>query len=106
PAYHFSPEEIVKVIHWLGHRDPVRVPVMLVSPELKEILKMRGARVIQMPDSPIPYAHDLYAVLREADVPENEAILIEMPVNAPAWAAVRDRLMRASRPLAHTLMRD
>jgi L-threonylcarbamoyladenylate synthase len=103
PAYRFSPEDVAKVIAWLGSRDAFRVPVLLVSPILKEMAKIPGARVIQMPALPSSYAHDLYAVLRAADVPENEAILIEMPVGEPAWAAIRDRLIRATRPLADAL---
>jgi len=59
-----------------------------------------GAHRIQMPDNPADYARRLYAALREADRAEISAILIELPPDQPAWAAVRDRLLRAARPFA------
>jgi L-threonylcarbamoyladenylate synthase len=48
---------------------------------------------------PQAYAHELYSVLREMDAAGYDAILIQMPPDEPAWAAVRDRLMRATQPL-------
>lgn len=58
-----------------------------------------GGRIVTMPDNPAAYARDLYAVLRRLDASGAERILIEMPPDTPQWAAVRDRLMRAARPL-------
>jgi L-threonylcarbamoyladenylate synthase len=43
------------------------------------------------------YAHDLYANLRALDDANADAILIEAVPVGDAWAAVRDRLTRASR---------
>jgi len=57
-------------------------------------------RVTVMPRDPAAYARQLYAVLRRIDAIGAGRILIEMPPDRPEWAAVRDRLMRAARPLA------
>jgi L-threonylcarbamoyladenylate synthase len=50
---------------------------------------------LRMPREPDAYAQKLYAALRELDGTGCELILIEAPPEAPEWAAVRDRLMRA-----------
>jgi L-threonylcarbamoyladenylate synthase len=54
------------------------------------------ARVISMPDDAKAYARLLYHTLRDADAKQPGAIYIEMPPDRPEWAAVRDRLMRAT----------
>jgi L-threonylcarbamoyladenylate synthase len=51
---------------------------------------------LRMPREPNAYAQKLYAALRELDSAGCELILIEAPPETPEWAAVRDRLMRAS----------
>ena len=51
---------------------------------------------------PATAAHGLYAILRELDGRSLSAIYIEMPPDAPHWAALRDRLTRATRPLGST----
>ena len=51
---------------------------------------------LRMPREPRAYAQRLYAALRELDTAGCEAILIESPPDAPEWAAVLDRLARAS----------
>jgi hypothetical protein len=42
----------------------------------------------------------MYAALREADAMACDVILVELPAhaNTPEWAAVMDRLTRASAP--------
>jgi L-threonylcarbamoyladenylate synthase len=49
-----------------------------------------------MPRDASAYAQRLYAALRELDSAGCEAILIETPPETPEWAAVRDRLKRAT----------
>ncbi|MGH6628599.1 MAG: L-threonylcarbamoyladenylate synthase [Burkholderiales bacterium] len=51
---------------------------------------------IRMPREPRAYAQRLYAALRELDAAQCERILIEEPTDTPEWAAIRDRLMRAT----------
>jgi L-threonylcarbamoyladenylate synthase len=50
---------------------------------------------LRMPREPHGYAQRLYAALRELDDTGCELILVEAPPEAPEWAAVRDRLVRA-----------
>ena len=50
---------------------------------------------LRMPREAGAYAQKLYGALRELDDAGCEEILIEAPPEAPAWLAVRDRLLRA-----------
>lgn len=45
---------------------------------------------------PVRYGHDLYANLRSLDASACEEILVEEPPASAEWAAIRDRLTRAS----------
>lgn len=53
----------------------------------------------QMPSTPDAYAQALYAALHEADGSGCPSVLVVLPPDEPAWRAVRDRLLRAARPL-------
>jgi len=55
--------------------------------------------LLQMSQSSEEYARRLYSALREADQSGADAILIQMPPDQPQWAAVRDRLIRATQPI-------
>ena len=56
-----------------------------------------GAVILRCDTDPVTYARDLYQKLREADqCPGVRAIYVEMPPNVAEWAAVRDRLIRAT----------
>ena len=90
-----------------------RTPASLVAPHaLDAEIAKRGASVavlafsrpdervdcwIRMPREPQAYAQRLYAALRELDGAGCGAILIETPPDTAEWAAVRDRLSRATR---------
>ena len=43
-----------------------------------------------------PYAAQLYRVLHQLDAENWPWIAVEMPPDAPDWAAIRDRLTRAA----------
>ncbi len=58
-------------------------------------------RQIELPSNPAGYAQHLYAALRELDSLGLDQIYIQMPPDEPQWTAIRDRLMRAAKPLAH-----
>jgi L-threonylcarbamoyladenylate synthase len=70
--------------------------LMVVSPMV--VLKKWGP-IVAMPNSPEMYATNFYAVLRELDAMGLREIYIEMPPARPEWEAVRDRIVRATRPL-------
>lgn len=53
-------------------------------------------RSVHMPAAPEAYASRLYAVLHELDQENLPWIAVETPPDTPAWAAIRDRLQRAS----------
>ncbi len=58
-----------------------------------------NAAVIRCDIDPIAYARTIYEKLRSLDAQNLRAIYVEMPPDEPRWLAVRDRLMRATRPL-------
>jgi L-threonylcarbamoyladenylate synthase len=56
-------------------------------------------QVVALPSQPQEYARHLYSVLRQMDAMGLDAIYVQMPPDQPRWAAVRDRLRRATRPV-------
>ncbi len=50
----------------------------------------------QVAEDPVRYAHDLYALLREADQQDFDHLLIQRLPGDAAWDAVSDRLQRAA----------
>ncbi|MCC6425092.1 MAG: threonylcarbamoyl-AMP synthase [Phycisphaerales bacterium] len=62
-------------------------------------LRPHGQHHITLPNDPTRYARYIYAILRELDTRNLDAIYIQMPPDEPPWTAIRDRLRRASRPL-------
>lgn len=55
------------------------------------------AQVIVVPAVAASYTQSLYANLRALDATGADLILVELPPETPAWAGVRDRLLRAAR---------
>ncbi|HEY1629164.1 MAG TPA: L-threonylcarbamoyladenylate synthase [Tepidisphaeraceae bacterium] len=80
PTYRFERGEDASLQKWIAEH-----PQTL-------ILRLRD-----MPADAADYARELYATLRKLDERSAEAICIEMPPDEPAWVAVRDRLLRASK---------
>jgi L-threonylcarbamoyladenylate synthase len=73
-----------------GHRIGVlalEVTVPRLAAGLQRVVPVIAAR----------YAHELYATLRALDAQNVGQILIEAPPRSPAWAAINDRLARATR---------
>jgi L-threonylcarbamoyladenylate synthase len=56
----------------------------------------KSDRIVALSCKPEVYARHLYEVLRELDAMDLAAIFIELPPDEPQWAAVRDRIIRAS----------
>jgi L-threonylcarbamoyladenylate synthase len=95
PTYRFvmgQGAQAQQVVRELGAKHPVLLSMPAGLSSVAE-------KVVFMPIDPHIYAQRLYATLREADASGADVILIEMPPDEPAWSAVRDRLMRAGRPL-------
>mgnify|MGYP000448165961 CR=1 FL=1 len=55
-----------------------------------------AAKTVQLPDDPRGYAANLYRVLHDLDGEGFAWIAVEAPPETPEWAAIRDRLRRAS----------
>ncbi len=72
------------------HYSP-RTPLLIVGRDEP----MPGMRVARVAAQAIPAA-ELYATLHRLDDEGYDAILVELPPDTPEWAAVRDRLTRAS----------
>lgn len=102
PAYRYEPQQRRKVARWcVAHSSDQAVILSLGESELLVPLcdaMSCSHRLMEMPENPDDYAARLYAALHEADVLGVAAIFVEMPPDQPQWAAVRDRLMRATRP--------
>jgi L-threonylcarbamoyladenylate synthase len=54
------------------------------------------ARSVRMPDDPVAYARRVYSVLHDLDQENWPWIAVEAPPETSAWAAIADRLKRAS----------
>jgi L-threonylcarbamoyladenylate synthase len=83
------------------HYSP-RTPLLLDLPAtgrgayLWRTQRAKSARSVQMPADPAHYAAALYETLHRLDEERFDWIAVEPPPDEPAWAAIRDRLMRAS----------
>lgn len=82
----------------LVHYAP-RTPAFRFEARDREKLDMTDAAIIEPTLDPESFARNLYARLRLLDSQDLRAIYVQMPPDTPAWAAVRDRLMRATQPL-------
>ncbi len=81
-------------VHYAPH-----TPAFRFHPRDRTTLDMTDAAVLELTLDPETYARNLYARLRLLDSQNLRAIYVEMPPDLPEWAAVRDRLTRATRPL-------
>jgi L-threonylcarbamoyladenylate synthase len=87
------------------HYSP-RTPLMIVNAP-SEMPDRRGAyvwwntsgltaRSLRMPHEPVAYAQRLYSVLHDLDAENWPWIAVEAPPETAGWAAIADRLKRAS----------
>jgi len=78
----------------LGHREGVARAFAAAGrgPDVPRV-------IMEMPATPDAYAQRLYATLRDLDRRNVETIYVEFPPAGPEWAALRDRLRRATTPL-------
>lgn len=72
-----------------------RTPLFILKPGHPTLPDGRG-RILEMPDQPAAFAESLYSVLHAADQAALDWIAIAEPPDTPAWAGIRDRLLRAS----------
>ncbi len=93
PSFRVETEEELKGIL---HRE--KIAVVSLGPRVDRALPAAHARFTL--ESPVTAARLLYDVLHRCDSLEVGSIIVVMPPQEPDWQAVRDRLLRATRPLA------
>jgi len=92
-TYRFDAADLARVQNLSQqHKDSV---ILAISPQ-------PGG--LQMPNNSADYARILYATLRNLDSRNIPTIFIQMPPDTPEWLAIRDRLLRATRPLPADLV--
>ncbi len=96
PSFRAGQAEFVSAMQQLLRRQQ-ELAVLSLGP-FEHVSRERIHFIVQLPELPESYAHELYAALRKADESGAALILIEMPPEEPQWLAVRDRLMRATQP--------
>ena len=77
-----------------------RTPAYRFEPRERHQIDLTDAAIIEPTLDPQAYARQFYARLRLHDAQQLRAIYIELPPDVPQWHAVRDRILRATRPLA------
>ncbi|MDR4516323.1 MAG: threonylcarbamoyl-AMP synthase [Nitrosomonas sp.] len=77
-------------------RQGARLVVITWSEIASLPVKDSNIQHVRMPQDPVSYGKDLYAVLHRHDTGEFASILMETPPELPAWLAISDRLQRAS----------
>jgi len=76
-----------------------RTPAYRFDPAQRSCLDLVDAAIIELTLDPDTYARNLYARLRLLDTQGLRAIYIELPPDTAQWRAVRDRVLRATKPL-------
>jgi len=99
---HYAPA--AELVLYSGSQDPViharlaaaRAEGARVGALVHHTLPGACETIVALPPEPAGYARGLYQALHELDERGCRLILVEAPPATPAWAAVRDRLVRAS----------
>ena len=99
PAFRFGRADSDRVNQWL-HRQPDQSRIVLLAfpggPTFERI-----AEQMILPAGGAACARQFYAMLRKADEGNFDTILLEMPeLQTGVWAAILDRMTRATRELA------
>ena len=99
-ASHYAPRTPLQVAHPDDVEDALRResskgPVAVLARRGRP-QQTRAALWQVAPQEPADYAHHLYGLLRRMDGAGCHLILAEAVPDLPEWAAIRDRLMRAS----------
>ncbi len=123
---HITAEQIAAVLgsRVLGHkptenagaalRSPGQLPVHYApltpafrfDPNERGQIDLTDTAVIELTLDPESYARNFYARLRLLDTQSLRAIYIELPPDTPGWRAVRDRVLRATKPLSGNLLQE
>jgi L-threonylcarbamoyladenylate synthase len=105
PAFRFERADRDRVLQQFESDPTARISILLMDPSVRGVLfpadneRLGPGWKFTLPAEPAAYARNLYVTLRLIDEGDADAIYVEMPPDEPAWAAVRDRLLRATQPL-------
>jgi L-threonylcarbamoyladenylate synthase len=92
-------ELIDRVVEWvISHEEVVPLGVWATKALFDQLLEMElpSLKLHLMSGSPRDVAHELYATLRAIDTWQVRTVFVQMPPQEAGWAAVNDRLSRAS----------
>lgn len=95
----FGPHAILRSPGQLEVHYAPRTPAFRFEAHQRQGIDLTDAVVLEPTLDPSTYARNLYARLRMLDTQGLRAIYIELPPDTAAWRAVRDRLLRATKPL-------
>jgi L-threonylcarbamoyladenylate synthase len=100
PAFGFEESDARSFIQWRQRHPLERCVILIIEGSMARSEFERSTspiqRLIFMPADATEYARRLYSTLRAADESNPAGIWIELPPDRPAWAAVRDRIRRAT----------
>lgn len=102
PAYRFNAAERNRIIDRFEADERAAFSLLLIDASVRGTLfhadegRHGPGHKYALPADPVMYAKKLYETLRLIDETDASAIFIEMPPDQPQWAAVRDRLARAT----------
>ncbi len=106
PAYRFERFDRDRLLQRFESDPMAPFALLLIDPTARGLLvpadleRQGPGKKLALPSDPVIYARRLYETLRILDGTGARAIYIELPPDTPEWTAVRDRLCRATRPLA------
>ncbi len=81
-----------------AHYSP-RTPAFHFNPTQRDKLDLTNSAVVECTLDAESYARNFYARLRLLDTQNLHAIFIELPPDLPEWRAIRDRILRAAKPV-------
>jgi L-threonylcarbamoyladenylate synthase len=96
PCLRYESHEYPRVVSYLADHAAWSIILLAINGRM---LASPRHRIVGMPMHPPSYARHLYSSLRAADTSGTATILVEMPPDEPEWMAIRDRLVRATKPL-------
>jgi L-threonylcarbamoyladenylate synthase len=98
PMFRFEADQTTAVEDWCRSHPGQKAAILCMEGGGRPAGISGEHGITVMPSLAEDYANVLYAKLHEADRGGVAAIWVQMPPAEPAWAAVRDRLIRASKP--------
>jgi L-threonylcarbamoyladenylate synthase len=96
PAYRFAAGDGKRIVEWLSNHPGQGVTILALNRTRLPQEMVATQSIVIMPMDAGEYAKRLYSALHKADGTSG-SIWIEMPPDHAEWAAVRDRLQRATK---------